>query len=307
MSYEVYYPGYTRRAISFTMDDGRIDSDGQLISVLRPYGIIGTFNISHVDTLSPEDYRALYRGHEINNHVKYHPYVFSDGVKYDIVDEVLDPDVSDEAKVYRHPKYEGLYCIHRPAGWRNITTPERYIELTETAKREIEAVFGEGSVKGFAWPFGEQDSKAVKKHLVEAGYYGARRSSCIGDTTGFAVPEDRMSWSHNANHRNLIEMAEKFAAYPDDGELKCFIFGVHSIDYARYDEFKTLREFAERYGSRHGEFWYATVGEIFAYKDAVDALTERGGKIYNPSDIPVYITAYGKKYTVAPGDGVSLT
>ena len=39
------YPGFTRRAITFTIDDGIIKWDEKFISICRPYGIRGTFNL----------------------------------------------------------------------------------------------------------------------------------------------------------------------------------------------------------------------------------------------------------------------
>jgi hypothetical protein len=101
-----------------------------------------------------------------------------------------------------------------------------------SAKWVNEAVFGEGSVRGFVWPFGQQiDHKGVTAHVRESGYYGARDAGY--PVKSFSLPEDRFSWKYCANHRNLLTVMADYEALPDDGELKFFSFGVHSIDYER--------------------------------------------------------------------------
>ena len=74
-----FFPGWTRKAISFTMDDGWVAMDRIFIEIVNPYGIRGSFNISSQNITKyndPDGMRALYRGHEITNHVKRHPYAF---------------------------------------------------------------------------------------------------------------------------------------------------------------------------------------------------------------------------------------
>ena len=42
----IYYPGFTRKAITFSIDDGDIPNDVKFLEIVRPAGILGTFNIS---------------------------------------------------------------------------------------------------------------------------------------------------------------------------------------------------------------------------------------------------------------------
>ena len=72
---EICYPNYSKKAITFTLDDGSIVYDGKMIAILAPYGICGTFNLSGCDLTkhTREEYRALYAGFEIANHCKMHP------------------------------------------------------------------------------------------------------------------------------------------------------------------------------------------------------------------------------------------
>ena len=67
-----FYPGWTRKAISFSIDDGNLVMDQKFKDIVEPYGIKGTFNLcsDRLTKMSPEEYREFYRGYEIANHCK---------------------------------------------------------------------------------------------------------------------------------------------------------------------------------------------------------------------------------------------
>ena len=302
---ELYYPGYTKKAVTFSIDDGNIQYDKKLLDILRPAGILGTFNLTSTDRLSPDDYREMYRGYEIANHCKHHPFAFSDGQEYAFSDERFDPERVDKGYIYKHPTLKNFYYISRTRGWRLITDAKTYVESIKASHLELEAVFGEGSVRSFVWPFGEQKAQAVKDYLASCGYYAVRQSGLMLDSTGFSFPSP-MGWRCNANHTNLLDIMAIYEKYPDDGELKFFAFGVHSADFefsARWDD---LRAFADMYGNRPQDFFYASVGEIFDYHKAVGMLRMGENEISNPSDIPVYVTVGGDRITVPARNSVSF-
>ena len=93
---------------------------------------------------------------------------------------------------------------------------------------------------------------------------------------------------------------EKYESYPDDGSLKFFALGVHSWDFERDSRWDALTEFAEKYGDRPNDFWYATVGEIFDYEDAARQLVISADGVYNPSSLPIYINIEGRREIVSP-------
>ena len=300
---EVFYPNYSKKAITFSIDDGHIAYDTVLLGIVRPAGIRGTFNLcSGRLELTPEEYRSLYCGYEIANHAKYHPYAFSDGVEYTLSDEIFDAKSADESKVYRHATIPDVYYSHRGGGrWRLITDADTYIDGIEACRTELEEIFGEGSVTGFVWPFGEQKSAAVHEHLRGAGYYGVRKTGALLDSTGFNFYDDVMRWSYNATHDSLLSVAELYEAYPDDGRLKVFCFGVHSSDFERSGKWDDLREFAKRYGSRPDDYWYATVREIFEYNLSASRLEVRDNEVYNGSGISLYIKVDGERIELPSG------
>lgn len=305
---EICYPNYSKKAITFTMDDGNIPYDTKLLSILSPVGMKGTFNLTgcNLDKYTTEEYREVYQGQEIANHCKMHPYCLPDSGEYIVADEPFDHEHADEDRLYHHPLYEGLYYTHLPRGWRLIAHPDTYCALIDIAKAEIEMVFGGKRVRDFVWPFGEQSSSKVMAHFAERGYRSVRRTGCMGDSEAFAIPQDYMHWSYNANHLNLLEVAALYEKTPDDGELKMFAFGVHSVDFERAEKWDDLSAFAAIYGNRPHDFWYATVGEIFDYAAAARRVKVDDGYVENNSETTIYLKLDDVPLTLAPGCKIRL-
>ena len=50
-----YYPGWTRKSITFTIDDGNLKLDRKFLDVVKPAGLKGTFNLcTPLDRGAPE-------------------------------------------------------------------------------------------------------------------------------------------------------------------------------------------------------------------------------------------------------------
>ncbi len=306
-----YFPGWVRKAVTFTIDDGDIVNDKKFLDIVRPARILGTFNICGVDKMTAEEYRRLYAGYEIANHVKLHPELFVPGVDYKFSGVPFCKETADKATLYPHETKEGVWYVNgsyygvSSERWFRITDCDTYIRLIDEAKVELEAVFGEGSVKSFVWPFGQQkDHVKITEYVEKAGYYGARNAGRPLDN--FNLPENRMDWRYSACDSDLLAKMEQFEALPDDGKLKFFSFGVHSIDYERSGRWGELAEFAKRYGCRTEEFYYATVGDIFEYEDAINSLVITDNEIYNSSDKTLYLKINGEKTTLAPNKRLEI-
>ena len=301
---KVYFPGWTRKAITFTNDDGNLRLDEKFINIVKPHGILGTFNLTakNLRGRSDAECRELYRGYEVANHTMTHPFLLPEEQMSNIADEPFDKESADPTKTYRVPGEEGRYYISTRAGFRVAVDLDTYKRDVDEGQAEIERVFGEGSSKIFIWPYCEQKNEELFEYIKSRGYYGIRTVGALRDKTGFNLPADRNRWSYNATHVDLMEVAELFEAYPDDGELKMFCFGLHSHDYENQNKWGLLEEFSKRYGGRTSEFWYASVGDIFAYEDAVNMLEELDGKIINNSDLPLYLIIDGAKIVLNPGE-----
>lgn len=301
---EFYYPSFTKKALTFTIDDGNMKYDRMLLDILEPAGIKGTFNLcSDIHKGREKETREFYRGYGIANHCKYHPLVNFDGVEYVVSDEPFRPESSDHGKIYKVEGKDGFFWVMRPNGWRQMIYEEDFIRYVKEGLDELGEIFG-GGVKDFAWPYGEQNNAVVKEY-VNSVHRSVRKTGPTIDLDGFAIPK-KLGWSYNANHLNLLEVMEKYEAYPDDGELKFFAFGVHSIDFERDSKWDVLKEFAKKYGNRPDTYWYATVSEIFDYEEATARLEVTDSTATNMSDIPLYVSVDGEKTVIAPGESVGI-
>jgi len=299
-----FFPGYTRKAITFSIDDGNVKYDKRFLDIVRPYGIKGTFNLysSNLSSLSPEEYRALYQGYEIGNHCKYHPFLMLSDEKYNIKNEPFDSAKADEKYIYPD-RVEGLYYVKKPQGWRRIAEENAYIGFIKESFDELEEIFGKGSIKSYVWPFRGQNSPRVQEYIKSAGYTNAR----VGAGTGsFDMPEDRFNLYSNAPASKILSRGEEFSSLSDDGRMKMFIFGVHSHDFESANNWNELEQFCRIYGRRYSEYYYATLSEIFAYEDAKNSVITEGGRLYNPSNITLYLKISGREKILTPNSFIEI-
>lgn len=301
-----YFPGWVRKSITFTIDDGNTVLDRKFMNYVKPAGITGTFNLKTPlkSELGADGYRELYRGYEIANHCRYHAYAFADGVEYKFADTLFDRETADPALVYPTEE-EGIYRI-RTYSWCWIADSKRYIECVKSAQAELEEVFGKGKIKGYVWPCGEQKSSETFAELKKLGFQSIRKTGNKKDSENFDLPADRTVWSYTANYTCMTETAAEFDALPDDGKLKWYCFGVHSHDFENAGRWDVLEDFCEKYGNRPEDFWYATVGEIMDYEDAVKSVKIEDGSIYNPSEVDLAIKVDGKRYTLCGGERLTF-
>ena len=95
---EIFYPSFTRKALTFTIDDGNMTYDERLIEILAPAGIRGTFNLcSNIHKGREAKTVEFYSGYDVANHCKHHPLVNFDGVEYVLSDGAFD-EATAEAK-----------------------------------------------------------------------------------------------------------------------------------------------------------------------------------------------------------------
>ena len=315
-----YFPGFIRKAVTFTLDDGLYEHDKKVIDILEPCGFTGTFNINNPATVSDP---SIYDGFEVTNHHLLHTTAMRDGFDYSqftFSDQPLPKSgEQDKNVIYRNygiknengEWIEGFYYVHysiygSTAGWHPLATNETYIEYLAKTTAELEKIFGEGSVVGFAYPHGGSANEVIREYIKNSGYLYARKTGNLKGTTGFALPTDRYAWTYNADHNCLLEVMEDFDAYADDGKLKMFAFGVHAKDFETYGKWEDLKTYAKLYGNRQKEFWYATNRQIFEYEDAVNALIINDEQIINNSKIDLVVTINGEKTIIFANSKHSL-
>ena len=303
-----FYPGWTRKAVSFSIDDGNVTTDRIWLSYMRPAGIRGTFNLcSHNlgQLENAEAYREFYRGYGIANHVKYHPYCLSDEANPTISDDPFDPATADPTLFYRD-SIPGLYrfCRERDKSWRKTADLEGYLRFEREGREELSHVFG-FEITEFVWPFDRQNNTRLNEVLAEE-YESVRRSGAAKDTTGFAVPVERIDWHYNANSTCLSDVSAAYDAFPDTGKLTCMIAGVHSVDYERDNAWGAVADFCRRFGNQPEKYWSAPVRELFRYVDAARSVKVTETAVENPSDYTLYIKIDGERKTLDPHASIPL-
>ncbi len=296
-AFKLLYKNFVTKAITFTIDDGNVAMDEKFMRILAPHGIRGTFNLCNAQKLSAEEYRRFYADHGIANHCKGHPMVYAEGKTYRFSSEPLCETNASEELLYPTPDPRIFHCY--PHKWRTYTDRDTYYELSEASRAELLAVFGDAAIKDFVWPHGAQKDPVLHE-MLKKRYRSIRKTGSLLDTTRFSLPADLHAWTYNAVHDNLLHAAALYEAYPEDGELKFFSFGVHSVDYETNDRWEDLRLFAERMGNRPETYYYAPVGEIFDYYEATKKLIVTDDAIENPTDAEIYLTVEGARVTLAP-------
>ena len=301
-----YFPGWTRKSIAFTIDDGNIPLDKKFIDIVKPAGLRGTFNlVSPLGAFAdPMEYADFYNGYEIANHCRYHAYPMTPETRKPLFDGLFGETVPDKSMRYKTEE-EGVYRVHT-YDWTYAAEDGVFMELVESCEKDLEAIFGKDKIRGFVWPCGEQPNPRVFEMLKAHGFQSIRKTGCVGDSTNFDLPADRMRWSYNADCNSLTALGEKYEAYPDDGKLKFFCFGVHSSDFEGAHKWDALVDFCEKFGNRPDDYYYAGVGEILSYEDAVNSAVVTKDFIANPSGITLYAILDGKKITIAPGESIRL-
>ena len=190
-----YYPNWTRKSMTFTIDDANTTLDRKFIDIVRPAGITGAFNVTtkNLKRLTPEQCRELYAGFEITNHSKTHPFLLKERDKGRITDEPFVEADADESKIYKTDR-EGYYYFKATNGWRIAATLEAYKEDVRLGHVEAEEIFGKGSVDAYAWPYTIQESEELDAYIKSFGYYSVRASGPIRDKEGFNIPQNRFPW-----------------------------------------------------------------------------------------------------------------
>lgn len=301
-----FFPGFVRKAVSFSIDDGNLETDEKFIEAVKPYGIKGAFNLTSLklDRLSAEGYRSFYDGFEIANHCKYHPVTIDPLDPRTFTDRVFDRDTADERYYYPHPEVEGLWYLKRHDFWCVGAKYEDYIRFADEGRLEQEAVFGKGSVKGFVWPHGCCYDDRILDHMRDEGYVYTRYTRHKdGD---FSMPTDRMRIGMHGRSTNLPEAAEAFLNDPDNGKLKMLLFGVHSNDYERDGKWDVLRDFCSKVSGEEAGIYSASPAEIFEYEDALRSVTLTEDKLVNPTGTKLYVKLDGEPVVLAPFTEISI-
>lgn len=257
-----YYPGFVRKAVTLSYDDGLTAKDKPLIELLNKYGVGATFNAVSSFITDAAAAKELYEGHEVANHVKGHPNM---GAK----------------------NADGTY---------KISTTEAIKYISE-GRSELETIFGK-AVTGYAWPYSDPGREDIMQYLKDSGVSYARP---VSTTNAFLLPTDWMNWKPTCHHDYLTRLKSEFFGLADDGEMKLFYVWGHAAEFKDDDNFYIMEDFLQELKER-GNIWTATNIEVYNYINAVDKLIITEDAVENPSETEtVYVEVKCKRIALEPG------
>lgn len=170
-------------------------------------------------------------------------------------------------------------------------------------RRVLEAACGY-VVRGMSYPFGNYDSRVISLFCAA----GMEYSRTTRATNAFHLPENFMEWHPTCHHNgNIMEKLEAFYTPSRYDRMQLFYVWGHSYEFDRENNWNLIEEFARAAGNRE-DTWYATNIEIVDYMNAVRALRVGAdcSMVYNPTVVPVWLTADGQACTVNPGETLVL-
>ncbi len=279
-----YYPTWTRKAVTFSLDDGNIKLDEKALSYLNAANIKGTFNL--IGSSVGNEMKELYIGHEVGNHGYHHVRAI--------------PSAADKDE-YVYSAADGFYYKDKT----RYLSVDDFNDSMDRGREVIEKIFGEGSVKSFAWPYGRgaagnnpeiiNKAKTDYHNLRHSVDFGITKSEYFSHPTDLADWERYKEWNVTSLDTDLIPMYTAYRDLHDDGKLKFFAVGMHSSDYEKNKTWDAMKSFCDEMGNKPDLYWYATNTEILDYGVYVKNLIIENGNITNNSPCDLYYISNGKK------------
>ncbi len=264
------FPEGKHKVLTMSYDDGKL-ADLRLVEIFNKYGIKGTFNlnsglISDANRIPPDQWKELYKGHEIAAHTCTHPTI-ARCPQSQIIEELLNDRRELE-------KYTG-YPV-RGLAYPNGSCSDEVARIAKMCGfkygRVVSDSFANVALRDMAKPF-------------------AQGPMLVGDETGFNPPKDYMQWSATCHHNhNLMEFGRDFISLTKKQYLYMMYVWGHSFEFDKNDNWNVIEDFCELVGNRD-DIWYATNIEIVDYNEAFDRLSFAVDMsfVYNPSVMSVWL------------------
>lgn len=277
LSYYIRYPGFRRKALTLSYDDGTVH-DIRLIETLNRYGIRATFNLNSIQFTDR-------RPQKLNSHLtRAEALAIYAGSGHEVA-----------VHSYSHPFLEQL-----PAGnaaWEILRD-----------RQVLEEMFG-CIIRGMAYPQGTYDDEVT----AAARLCGISYARTCKATHDFDLPKDWLRFGPTCCHKDpaLMELCRQFLSLHDvrwwDPRPKLFYLWGHSYEFSEDDNWNLLEEFCALMAN-HPDVWYATNGELYAYVDAARRISASadGRLMYNPTAIRLYLEADGEHLLLEPGQSLTL-
>ncbi len=159
-------------------------------------------------------------------------------------------------------------------------------------------------VTGMSYPFGTVSAQTI--NALRA--CGITYSRTTGSTNYFHIPRDFLQWHPTCHHKTALERCEAFLAdLTTTWRAPLFYIWGHSFEFKTLEDWAYMEQVVSALAGKD-EIWYATNGEIFAYRQAQEALAISADEsiIHNPSAIPVWVNKNHKSVHIPAGETVYL-
>lgn len=171
-------------------------------------------------------------------------------------------------------------------------------------RKKLEEIMGY-PVRGLAYPNGSE-SKEIRAMLPALGI---RYGRVVGNTDGFAMPEDFLQWKATCHHdHNLLSLGQELVDLHKKQYLYMMYVWGHSYEFTKNNNWEVMEEFCRLVGGRD-DIWYATNIQIVDYMDVIKAAqyAADGSFVYNPCVQSLWLCVDDEKFVeVKGGQQVSL-
>lgn len=207
-----------------------------------------------------------------------------------------DPSIYDGHEVVAHGKR------HLNMTLDTYTTEECLSDIIDE-KAVVKEIFGEGSARGFVWPYTapiDRDDFETLLQAVRDNYDFCRETPSSGN---FKLPEDWHRWAPTCKHDTMYTYLPGFLKYDDDELILFYIWG-HAFEFTPdYNgDWSQIEGFLEAIKDKN--IWCATNGEIYDYVTKSKNLVINMTNVYNPTDIDIYVELNGVNTVVGPQETI---
>ena len=165
-------------------------------------------------------------------------------------------------------------------------------------RKKLESIMGY-PVRGLAYPNGSE-SPEIRAMLPALGI---RYGRVVGNTDGFAMPEDFLQWKATCHHNhNLLELGQQFVDLHKKQYLYMMYVWGHSYEFTNNNNWEVMEDFCTLVGGKD-DIWYATNIQIVDYMDVVKAAqyAADGSFVYNPCAQSLWLCVDDEKFVEVKG------
>ena len=268
------FPGFRTKAFTMSFDDG-IDTDIRMASIMKKYGVKGTFNLNS-GLFSPE------------------------GTVKPEGRDAIPLTVSQAKELFSDPSFEIAAHGSRHHALGHIGGADALFDILND-RITLEQTFGR-LVRGFAYPFSSYNDD-VKEMLRLSGFVWAR-----GDKrkTDFLLPREDEWYDWKGIHQmdgELPALVDRFVNEPNlyyHGQL--LYVWAHTYEFEHDNSWDRIEGVFKKL-SECGEIWYATNTEIYDYVKAFRGLVYYADmkRAYNPATVDVYLRCDDGQFMIPSG------